>query len=518
MPSAYGQVTYVNPNATGNNDGSSWTNAFTDLTLALELTEEGEIWIAEGTYKPTEGNDRSSSFTPSSNIKLYGGFSRTGSPSFPDRDPEEYETILSGDIGTIRDTSDNSYTILRASVAFSEPMNTLTIDGFTLSGANSLGSNTNDGAARFSGSKNLSVVISNCTFRNNFSSQDGGAISTSRINLSLDRCIFEFNFAVNEGGAICFSSFDLENRVKLSCSNTVFFNNSTGRSGGAINCRGDVNITNCTFDSNVAGREGGAIDNESRGNNSFYNCLFKENSSGLNAGVFCHFNYGTLKSVNCTFIGNRTSSRGSILYINSPFPEFDLRSNFTNCIFDKNIGNSLIEQLNNVDEVSIYFSLLDECPPATLCGNNNVIGEPPLFVSDNDFQLQDNSPCINTGFNDALPNEIITDLEGSNRIVNDFIDMGAYESQKPTSLIITDAYTSGIVVYPNPTASELKFNTGSAGVFSEILVADLSGRIVERLLTDRSEIILPVGHLPLGLYSIIVKRRGKISVAKFIKN
>ena len=50
------------------------------------------------------------------------------------------------------------------------------------------------------------------------------------------------------------------------------------------------------------------------------------------------------------------------------------------------------------------------------------------FVSrdDDDYHLNSDSPCIDTGSNEAY--EIAnTDLEGTNRIINDFIDIGAYE-------------------------------------------------------------------------------------------
>ena len=90
--------TFVKHDATGNNDGSSWDNAFTSLDNALQSSNSGDqIWVAAGTYKPggsTPSVDTSFSFPH--DLELYGGFTGTET-LFSERDWTANETILSGD-------------------------------------------------------------------------------------------------------------------------------------------------------------------------------------------------------------------------------------------------------------------------------------------------------------------------------------------------------------------------------------------------------------------------------------
>ncbi len=48
---------YVNLNAAGANDGSSWTDAFTDLQDAIDTTNGRDIWLAAGVYTPPNSFD-----------------------------------------------------------------------------------------------------------------------------------------------------------------------------------------------------------------------------------------------------------------------------------------------------------------------------------------------------------------------------------------------------------------------------------------------------------------------------
>jgi hypothetical protein len=107
---------YVDEDATGLNNGTSWANAFTDLQDALAAVEYyvdvTAIWVADGQYHPSIPTGRNASFTLRDSVKIYGGFlgiennltERTGNATI---------VKLSGDLGTLMDSTDNAYHVIR---------------------------------------------------------------------------------------------------------------------------------------------------------------------------------------------------------------------------------------------------------------------------------------------------------------------------------------------------------------------------------------------------------------------
>ncbi len=71
-------VLYVDAAATGASDGSSWTDAYTDLQAALAAAvATDEIWVAAGTYRPTVAPDRTISIALKNGVGVSGGFDGT---------------------------------------------------------------------------------------------------------------------------------------------------------------------------------------------------------------------------------------------------------------------------------------------------------------------------------------------------------------------------------------------------------------------------------------------------------
>jgi len=92
---AFATVVYVKANATGANNGSSWTDAFTSLQSGLAAANAtDEIWVATATYKPTATADRTISFALRNGVGVYGGF--VGNETLrSQRDPVAHVTTLS---------------------------------------------------------------------------------------------------------------------------------------------------------------------------------------------------------------------------------------------------------------------------------------------------------------------------------------------------------------------------------------------------------------------------------------
>jgi predicted outer membrane repeat protein len=195
---------YVDATATGgNNDGTSWQHAFADLQSALAAAVAGDsVWVAKGTYLPTNTLDRGISFNIPKGVTLLGGFAGNEALA-AQRNPSANETTLSGDIGQKNDFADNSYHVLYALGSDSETL----VDGFTIANGNA----SADGGGGLYVAADAdhpisSPIISNCTFLNNRGMQ-GGAINAISSDAALafpvlQNCSFRGNQATTGGGAV----------------------------------------------------------------------------------------------------------------------------------------------------------------------------------------------------------------------------------------------------------------------------------------------------------------------------
>ncbi|HTV42050.1 MAG TPA: choice-of-anchor Q domain-containing protein [Candidatus Sulfotelmatobacter sp.] len=266
-------------------------------------------------------------------------------------------------------------------------------------------------AAGFGGGV-ASNTLYNCTVAFNKASLQGGGSYAGTLNncliLSNVASAFQPDIPVAGGGS-CLS-------VLNSCDlfNNVVSGSGSGTGGGA--CAGV--LSDCILSNNVASGVtvlqpaygGGAA------NAILTNCLVINNrldslNGGLGGGAYdCYLN-------NCTIASNAAYAAGVV------------GGGATNCIIYYNVGV-------NSNWYSASSGTFVDCCTAPLPTTSHSLGNftnAPLFVSTNDFHLQSNSPCINSGNNAYVATG--TDLDGNPRIVGGTVDVGAYEYQTPTSVI-----------------------------------------------------------------------------------
>ncbi|MCK4887758.1 MAG: right-handed parallel beta-helix repeat-containing protein [Planctomycetes bacterium] len=375
---------YVDADANGANNGSSWENAFNYLQDALDIAVSGaEIMVAQGSYTPDSNSavpdgsgDREATFQLINGVVIKGGYAGFGEADPNSRDIELYETILSGDLdGNDANVSaawlhreptmgENSYHVVTSDGTDI----TAVLDGFTISGGNG---NIEDFTDYGGGLCNIDGCpkIMNCKFMHNYADQGGGlyskqeeavAIKPQIVNccfiengaeeggglydygsdIIVDDCVFSYNDADDEGGAMVNRNSDPQ---IIGC---IFEGNNTTSAGGAIMNRfSEGSIIGCEFtDNTVTKGNGGAIENMS---SSPYiaDCNFTGNSADYidfdggygNGGAIYSRGYETCNPeiINCTFTNNTSlyGSGGAILNGNLT------NTVVTKCIFNGNQAN-----------------------------------------------------------------------------------------------------------------------------------------------------------------------------------
>ena len=417
-PTSPSDILYVNDDATGENNGLNWADAFTDLQIALTIDcpNATQVWVAAGTYKPTSGADRLASFDIKNNLRVYGGFVGNEAPGYDLnlRDFQLNESLLSGEIGG-PDSTDNSYTILVGINADS----TAVMDGFTIAGAyGDVDFGFPSDAARGGGIhiNAGSPILTNLVLENN-TALFGGGIYILNARPDISYCTFIANrqtFGGYGGGGIM-----SEGNSSARVGECIFKNNYGFFGGGVYFSAGNPQMDNCQFINNT-GIYGGGIANVGGTTARITNCLIRNNTASVYGGGVANYAPATL--TNCTISSNQSANLGGGVYNGSGSPTI------TNCIVWAN--NTGIE---GGATPTVSYSIVQ----GGFAGTNNLDVD-PRFVDSLDLRPLPCSPAIDMGANAS--NNLLTDINGNPRIFNatgitmSTIDMGAYEMSTDNSL------------------------------------------------------------------------------------
>ena len=463
------RVIYVDVNATGAGTGDSWTDAHVYFQWAIGEARAGdELWVAQGRYLPNARGsaDEEDYFQLKNGVAVYGGFS--GVETLREaRDPAAHETIFSGNIGDPDRDTDNCLRVFY----LREGLDTSTIlDGVTI--ADAYGYNHYQGGLVIEGD---SPTLTNCIFRNNRSG-GGAGVSNHDGSPVLNLCRFINNVAANEsgggmrseGGIPVLTHCRFESNAAADngggltiwmgsavVSDTLFINNSAEGSAGGLYVRCDAAITDCRFEGNHAARGAGAAVGDFEP--TINRCLFTGNivdSGSWGGGGIYVTNTAAPIITNCIFTANNGMAGGGGIAAN-----FQADVSIGGCTFYDNfaligqgvfatdaavvsVANSILWGNNGTGatqvgatlsgDVTVTYSDIDQ---TGFDGVNGNIRQVPDFTdpANDDFQLTDTSPCIDTGYPSILVNPFATcfygnyryldgDLDGTARI-----DMGAHE-------------------------------------------------------------------------------------------
>jgi Right handed beta helix region len=256
------RTVFVDKDATGANNGTTWASAYTNLVDAInELNDlkfggDGEIWVAEGTYTPHVSNP-ALSFIPGDGVHLYGGFIGIGAGGNELerslRDWVAHPTTLSGELG-VPGSAGNSTRVVR--FTSSSVVNTI-LDGFRITGGAAQTSTGPGGGIHIS--NDASPTIRNCVITGNTTTDSTGGAGvfvggTGAGTASIVQCAIVGNggAASGPGAGIL---VDAENATISNC--IVAGNTCSGITNGAgVHFTTDTStpsIRNSILFSNVAG-------------------------------------------------------------------------------------------------------------------------------------------------------------------------------------------------------------------------------------------------------------------------
>lgn len=321
--------------------------------------------------------------------------------------------------------------------------------------------------------ENSSILIENNNFSNNRCGQTtelygyGGGLCSDWSRAIIEHNYFTNNSSTGIGGGLCIRFSD----------SPVFFNvfeNNFSALGGGFGilhidtCK--FTISNNLFINNGSQFFGGGISNSDCSPRYINNTIINNHCIGGGGGFYCK------DSVVPVLVNN-------IIYGNTQY------GGETNQIY---LWDRLAQPNFYFNNIQDGIEAFDGTGGSEFIGEyQNNIDEDPLFEN-NTFIPKLHSPCINSGNPDTTGLMLsLFDIAGNNRIVDNIIDMGAYEQQEINSV----KYYSSIdnikihKVYPNPSNSDVQIDfelmTNEKVTCS---ITDLNGKLIKEISNHNFEV------------------------------
>lgn len=558
---------YVDVDATsGNNDGSSWSDAFITLQPALDLAVAtgDDVWVAEGTYLPTEvpntsfsGNDRLFAFHfASTDIKIYGGFNGTES-NLSQRDWINNITVLSGDFNgddvitgsgstlNITNNNENAYVVF----VTANTTNNTVVDGFNITGgyANSAVYYSYDGltfyGANGGGILNLnsSAIYNNMTINACSSIAGGGGMYNSSSSIELNNTTFSNNLSSFGGGINNTNS-------PITISNSKFIGNrvteSNSKGAGIYNVNSSISVSNSVFASNAGtafNSKGGGMFNDGASNAILNNVVFNSNSSiGMGGGLYNE--NSSPEITNVVFYNNTTNNYGGGIGNKNSSPTLtNVTFSNNNATFGGGISNetsspTLLNTLfygNSANDIYLLSSTVNTTYSAfenynyngatgciTLTSNpfNNDVdpdGADNIWMTTDDgLALATGSVCLAAGT--AAGGAPTTDITGATRPGTPSI--GAYDSNTTVNINELNAKLD-VTIYPNPNNGRftIKLNNQLNDSYTSKIYNQL-GKLVFKTELNNNINEINMDHLDKGIYTIHIENESEKIVYQVVIN
>ena len=350
---------FVNEFATGRNNGNTWEDAYTnmpqacaDAALFLAAIFK-EIWIAQGTYTPSDNNDYTDYLRVTPNTSYLGGFAGYETSTSQRTNIDSYRAIITGDLGGGQRSNHIFSGLITFSTTTTEPQNPSDPPIITRHEYNGY-------VSGFIIFEELIITGARARMTSNENTRTRGAgINLSAANLQINRCLFYDLQSTGYGGALYLSA-------NADISDTVIEDCSSGNQGGGIYFSGSrLNIINTTFRKLHAQGDGGGIymswgSLNINGTNS--SAIFDKCTAGWGAGAI--YARSSLEIRNTTFLNCNSGGNFRIIYQSDS-------AYFRNCVFEHDENFSYLP--NHQRRLGLFYhgGTFEECTFTNLRHNDS---------------------------------------------------------------------------------------------------------------------------------------------------